>query len=188
MRSSGFVGIRAFALLACTVGVPLLAISNASWPGIAKKFQNLHWPSISDFALASSETPNADTATASASASPSTLPKPLLPAQVDVPKIPLMGNEPLTIDGKDAASGKFREIQDRLRSLGATYYILESYIMVDHGREEPIYRFFCKVAVGKSPDYVHCFEAIDAEPVSAMRKVLEQVESWRQSIGNVAER
>ncbi len=70
--------------------------------------------------------------------------------------------------------GRFAAIQDRLRQLGATYYLLESW-----GSREYLYRFYCKVAVGGNPDYTHFFEATHRDPLEAMGEVLRQVEAWR---------
>ncbi len=68
----------------------------------------------------------------------------------------------------------YRMIQDRLRELGATYYLLESW-----GTGQQMYRFYCKMSVGGSADYTRYFEANHADPLQAMREVLGQVESWR---------
>ncbi len=70
--------------------------------------------------------------------------------------------------------GRFAAIQDRLRKLGATYYLLESW-----GSRDYLYRFYCKVAVGGNPDYTHFFEATHSDPLEAMDEVLRQVEAWR---------
>lgn len=76
----------------------------------------------------------------------------------------------------------FRSIQERLRKLGATYYLLESW-----GSEQQLYRFYCKMAVGGNPDYTHYFEATHADPLQAMQQVLLQVEGWRGgAIGGAA--
>ena len=69
---------------------------------------------------------------------------------------------------------QFTYIQARLRELGATYYLLESW-----GSREQLYRFYCKVAVGGNPNYTHYFEATDSDPLQAMAQVLRQVEGWR---------
>jgi hypothetical protein len=69
---------------------------------------------------------------------------------------------------------RFTYIQDRLRQLGATYYVLESW-----GNQEHLYRFYCKVAIGGNPDYTCYFEATDSDPLGAMAQVLTQVEDWR---------
>jgi hypothetical protein len=74
------------------------------------------------------------------------------------------------------ADGQFSYVQGRLRQLGATYYLLESW-----GSREQLYRFYCKVAVGGNPNYTHYFEATDSDPLRAMARVLGQVETWRGS-------
>jgi hypothetical protein len=77
--------------------------------------------------------------------------------------------------GQTAVSGDpFNHVQDRLRQLGATYYLLESW-----GGQQQLYRFYCRMAVGGNPNYTRYFEAIDAQPLKAMSQVLDQVESWR---------
>ena len=93
-------------------------------------------------------------------------------------------NPPGVIQGATGPSGpadparpagdKFTYIQDRLRRLGATYYLLESW-----GSREQLYRFYCKVAVGGNSNYTHYFEATDSDPIRAMARVLQQVEAWR---------
>jgi hypothetical protein len=68
----------------------------------------------------------------------------------------------------------FNVVHDRLRQLGATYYLLESW-----GGQQQLYRFYCKMAVGGNSNYTRYFEAIDSDPLRAMSQVLQQVESWR---------
>ncbi len=180
MQSSAMVTLRAFTMLACAVGVPLLAMSGTSWSEIVKKFQDCHLPTISDFALASSNSPSPPTLSIS---SHSTNDTPALPVGSNPPTAPSLSVEPLADSPETAvASTQFRDIQDRLREWGATYYVLESW-----GNDQPLYRFYCKMAVGKSDDYVHCFEATHADPFQAMLQVLRQVEAWRQAI-HVAEK
>ena len=60
--------------------------------------------------------------------------------------------------GGAGAADQFRAIQERLRQLGATYYLLESW-----GNQQQLYRFYCKMAVGGSAQYTRCFEATHAE-------------------------
>ena len=50
-------------------------------------------------------------------------------------------------------------MQDRLRRLGATYYLLETW-----GNQRQFYRFYCQMAVGGNSSYTHYFEAINANP------------------------
>ncbi len=82
-----------------------------------------------------------------------------------------------------AAGDQFHAIQDRLRQLGATYYLLESW-----GNEQQMYRFYCKMAVGGSADYTRYFEATNSDPLQAMLQVLRQVDTWRDGGCTKAER
>lgn len=75
------------------------------------------------------------------------------------------------------ASDPFRTVQERLRQLGATYYLLEAW-----GNDQQVYRFYCKMAIGGSADYTRCFEATNADPLQAMQQVLQQVEANRDGL------
>ncbi|MGA2062683.1 MAG: hypothetical protein ABSG67_19600 [Thermoguttaceae bacterium] len=68
----------------------------------------------------------------------------------------------------------FMTMQDRLRWLGATYYLLETW-----GNQRQFYRFYCQMSVGGNSSYTRYFEAINANPLEAMADVLRQVEGWR---------
>lgn len=83
------------------------------------------------------------------------------------------GARPLGEAGQQGA-GDFGSIQARLRQLGATYYLLESW-----GTDGSTYRFHCKMALAGSDRYCRNFEATAAEPIAAMESVLRQVEQWR---------
>lgn len=72
----------------------------------------------------------------------------------------------------------FSAVTQRLRDLGATYYLLETW-----GRNGELYRFHCKMAVAGSNSYTRHFEATNADAAMAMRLVLEQVETWRSARG-----
>ncbi len=65
-------------------------------------------------------------------------------------------------------------LQSRLRQLGATYYLLETW-----GNQRQFYRFYCQMAVGGNAGYTHYFEATNSDPLGAMADVLRQVEAWR---------
>lgn len=67
----------------------------------------------------------------------------------------------------------FTAIQLRLKQLGATYYLLETW-----GDDGQLYRFYCKMALHGNPDFSRYFEATDDEPLGAMRKVMAEVEAW----------
>ena len=58
--------------------------------------------------------------------------------------------------------------------LGATYYLLESW-----GNAGNLYRFHVKMALAGNPSYNRHFAATDADPITAMRHVLSEVEAWR---------
>lgn len=75
-----------------------------------------------------------------------------------------------------ASHGAYRwqEIQHRLRELGATYYLLETW---GPGGEQ--FRFHCQVAVAGNSSYARSFEAVGANALEAMEEVLQQVELWR---------
>lgn len=74
-----------------------------------------------------------------------------------------------------AGSGdRFSVMQSRLKQLGATYTLLESW-----GSKGDLYRFYCKLAIGGNVNYTRYFEATDPDSFSAMAKVLQQVEAWR---------
>jgi hypothetical protein len=69
---------------------------------------------------------------------------------------------------------EFTRIQQRLRGLGATHYMLETW-----GPTGEAYRSQCRMAAGHDAHYSRHFEATDVEPLRAMRTVLEDVESWK---------
>jgi hypothetical protein len=72
------------------------------------------------------------------------------------------------------AANPFSQIQARLKQLGATYYLLETW-----GNEQQFYRFYCKIAVGGNTNFTHCFESTSSDSLQAMIEVLKQVEAWR---------
>jgi hypothetical protein len=196
MRSSVAVAGRALIMLACVVGIPVLALSGASWSAMVKKLQEFRLPAILDMASASNSATAATPTEAPQLTPPSGAPAPLCQIPADVSALPLratpgvpspvvpvgyqMPLEPGAIqppavrnaDGNSAAS--FRSVQERLRQLGAKYYLLESW-----GSQQQVYRFYCKMAIGGSADFTRCFEATNADPLQAMVDVLRQVEAQR---------
>lgn len=72
------------------------------------------------------------------------------------------------------AEEPFRQIERRLRELGATYCLLETF-----GHDGRSYRFHCKISVAGDPHHARPFDATDEDPIRAMRQVLEHVEAWR---------
>ena len=81
-----------------------------------------------------------------------------------------------------AAVDQFVYVQQRLRQLGATYYLLEAW-----GSDRQLYRFYCKMAVGGNASYTRYFEATDSNPLQAMAQVLQQVETWCSGGGGAPE-
>jgi len=72
------------------------------------------------------------------------------------------------------SSDRFTYVLDRLRDLGAVYYLLETW-----GNEGQRFRFHCKMAIGGNPSYTRHFEATDRDALQAMARVLAEVETWR---------
>jgi hypothetical protein len=82
---------------------------------------------------------------------------------------------PATGESRQGPSAdELTQMQHRLRQLGATYLLLEY-----EASRQPSYRFFCKMAIGGSASHVQTFEARAADPLGAIRRVLQQVEIWR---------
>jgi hypothetical protein len=75
-----------------------------------------------------------------------------------------------------SSADQFKHIHERLRALGATYYLLESW-----GNRHDYYRFYCQMAIGGNASYSRPFQATHSDPIEAMTQVLRQVESWRAS-------
>lgn len=202
MQSSGAIAGRALIMLVCVVGMPALALSGASWSDILKKLQDFHWPAVLQPA-ASSASASFGEAPQLASPTPTDTPHPacqtspaaspwqtaataqssVVPASYQWPKHPddATPQEVHAIDensigaNPSSAVDSFRVVQDRLRELGATYYLLESW-----GDQRQMYRFYCKMAIGGSADFTRCFEAANGDPLQAMVCVLRQVETWRR--------
>jgi len=209
MQSSAGVAGRALIMLACVVGIPALAMSGTSWSEILKKLQDLRWPTILDRASASTpaatdaphpmasfdatapttgrelslapvwQAPSAGPANSGVVPasyqtpvdSQTSAPPPIAPAGQNAPAATSLGSDP------------FHSIQDRLKELGATYYLLESW-----GNQQQMYRFYCRMAIGGNPNYTHYFEAMEPDPVQAMLGVLRQVETWHQGGAAVGSR
>jgi hypothetical protein len=83
--------------------------------------------------------------------------------------------DPQASAGSDCTA-QFRGMEKRLRELGATYYLLETW-----GSSGDRYRFFCKMSLAGNADYNRnrIFQATAADPLRAMQDVLAQVEQWR---------
>ena len=75
-------------------------------------------------------------------------------------------------------SDQFEYVQDRLRKMGATYYLLET--CGDAKRE---FRFYCKMSIGGNPRVTRPFWSVEADPLKAMTMVLKQIEDWQTGGG-----
>ncbi len=69
-------------------------------------------------------------------------------------------------------------ILDRLRQLGATYFLLETW-----GEPSGGFRFYCKMPIGGNPQVTQPFQCIDGDAMTAMTQVLKEVEDWQKSGG-----
>lgn len=78
------------------------------------------------------------------------------------------------VSGHTIALDRQRDMEQRLKDLGATYYILEKW-----GNRERLYRFECRMAIASDANYTRFFEATSERPLGAMDSVLRQVEAWR---------
>ncbi len=186
MQSSATTAFRAFTMLACAVGITAAAMSGTSWSEILDKFRNLDWPPMLTSASASTQGVNGETGR-SAPPCPSSLLKEGATAGLSSSGARRrMAGPSETGVRKDAAAPAapaeaaaavpdvpmgFDDIQLRLRELGASYYLLESW-----GSQRQLYRFSCKMAIGGNADFTRYFEAADADPLQAMLQVLRQVE------------
>jgi hypothetical protein len=91
------------------------------------------------------------------------------------PSNPALPTEPA---GSMSPSDQFKYIQDRLRHLGATYYLLET--CGDPKRE---FRFYCRMSIGGNPRVTKPFWCFAGDPLNAMTQVLKQVEDWQSGGG-----
>jgi hypothetical protein len=87
--------------------------------------------------------------------------------------LPPSGAAPLA-----AQADPFTVMEQKLREYGATYYLLETW-----GNNGELFRFHCKMAIGKNSHYTRHFEATDRDALRAMNQVLERVEAWRAGPG-----
>lgn len=67
-------------------------------------------------------------------------------------------------------------VEKKLQLLGASYYLLERW-----GHPQRLYRFQCRMPISDDPNHYTQFQAIDDQPLRAMRDVLRQIEAWRSA-------
>jgi hypothetical protein len=126
-------------------------------------------------------TPNA--ARSAAPEQPAGLVQPLPSGPERMVPVPRATPEPLPERETPATRGapptdRFTFLEQRLRALGATHYLLETW-----GQEGQLYRFQCQMAIGRTVGMTKYFEATDTSPFVAMERVLREVETWRARQG-----
>jgi hypothetical protein len=191
MHSSAAVAGRALIMLAFIVGIPAFALSGASWSQLVKRLQDFNWSTITDLAFvpASNSTsrpmagqgpvePIQTEAPHTMSATPApAIETPTAPGTVSSAVVPTAYQAPVEASATALPTAKpsdqFSSIEHRLRQLGATYYLLESW-----GSQQQMYRFYCKMAIGGSAEFTRYFESTHGDPLQAMLEVLRQVEAW----------
>jgi hypothetical protein len=89
--------------------------------------------------------------------------------------LPTTETDPMTAMPPPAVvAEQFSTIQQRLRAMGATHYVLETW-----GPEGALYRFQCRMSAGHHPGYTRQFEAIDDDALRVMQTVLEEIDAWK---------
>lgn len=82
---------------------------------------------------------------------------------------------PVPAGNLGAMGGRFEAIQERLQTLGASYFRLESF-----GSAGQFYRFQCEVPIGGDGAVRH-FEATSINALEAMDSVLAEVDRWMKN-------
>jgi hypothetical protein len=193
-KSSGAVFFRAAVMLTFLAAIPLVALSGSSLPDVIRKALEKYLPSLSGNkpekpaeTLAEAPPFTGEKSTGGnresvyAASSPGVLQAAIVPSQIADPGVvpakyqtPVEGPS-VPADRTPAVNDEgFLRIQNRLRSLGAKYYLLETW-----GNDRRLYRFYCEMGVVGDGDFIRCFEATHSDPVGAMQAVLSQVEDWR---------
>lgn len=193
-QSSASVLFRAVVMLGCLVAVPLAAVFGTSLPEVVKQVLDGRWPGCTPAAQGRPGEAPAFQRLPGRDSAPTAPPRPMCPPRQQAAAEPdpafSAGHSEEARCGAVAASfeqpldpppaetpcrvDQFSQIQDRLRQLGATYYLLETW-----GNQQPFYRFYCRVAVGGNPGCArYYFEATGPDPLQAMAEVLRQVDAW----------
>jgi len=87
-------------------------------------------------------------------------------------------NRPTVGNGTPPSDAQFKHVHERLKQLGATYYLLEAW-----GDHSDAFRFYCRMSIGGNSHVTRPFYCVDADPLKAMNNVLQQVEDWQKGGG-----
>jgi hypothetical protein len=90
------------------------------------------------------------------------------------------GDETTAVRGDNnlPSDDRLKYVIQRLRQLGATYFVLEPC-----GDEKAGFRFYCRMSIGGNPQVIKPFWYFDGDPLKAMTQVLKQVEEWQSGGG-----
>ncbi|MGO9114094.1 MAG: hypothetical protein ACLP9L_33175 [Thermoguttaceae bacterium] len=80
--------------------------------------------------------------------------------------------------GSSSRDDQLKHVLDRLRQLGATYFVLEPC-----GDQNGEFRFYCRMSIGGNPQVTKPFWCFDGDALKAMTQVLKQVEDWQSGGG-----
>lgn len=192
-QSSAATAFRALVMLGCLLGIPLVGLFGSSLPELGKQLWERHfgWGTASA-AMAATDAPAfvpPGTAPPVSQASlqprstlefaptaPAASPRLIVPTSYQAPPEPIGTASPVSNLAMAEPVDRFTWIQTRLKELGSTYSLLETW-----GSDGQMYRFYCKMSIGGSANYTRYFEATEREPLSAMARVLQDVETWRKS-------
>lgn len=162
MDASPLTALRTLTLLAFTLGLPAWAILSA--PTLSK---------TSPEAGSSSRVARPQVAAIA----------PQLPTASITALEPTAENHANGAAPATPAINRFSEIQERIKALGSTYILLESI-----GGDRQQFRFHCDFAPLGDDASAERFEAIDANPLVAMERVLAQAEEWSAARVSLARR
>jgi len=84
--------------------------------------------------------------------------------------------------GTEAKIDDYVALERRLRQMGATYSLLESW-----GQNGDHFRFHCRVPMPGGGDTPQRFEAVGSTPTEAMQNVVAEVDRWRSFRGAATE-
>ncbi len=174
--------IRTFLLFACMIVVPLLAMFSHKIPPDVRQAARRHLWEPAQRALAGGETAPEPVVVASMpTVAISDTPVAANPAPPDpAPSFAEPGPDP-SAPARAAATppASPREIESRLAALGG--FAVECVPVTGAGG---MHRCSCRVAADPSGQLQRVFQSSDRDPAAAMRKLLEQVEVWKERIAS----